>query len=257
MTAEPPQLAIITRNGAPTELMLPPAESELMRGVRWGRHERFCTPAYWKFMCESHEPGLSANGHFRLGRNLIEEVAVCLLGGYGMAADLGLAAFRRVRDQGLLKTASPEAHILEILSQPLEIQNRSVRYRYPAQKSRYLSQCLAILHSTSPPKPMSSDSLRSWLVKFPGIGPKTASWIVRNHLGADDVAILDVHIIRAGRIMGLFDKSEDVSRNYSEMERKFVAFSSALGCSTSLLDAIIWEQMRIIPLKVLGEHQAV
>lgn len=251
-----PQLAIITRNGAPTQLILPPAETELMSGVRWGRHERFCTPAYWKFMCASHEPGHSGKGHFRLGRNLIEEVAVCLLGGYGMAADLGLAAFRRIRDQGLLKKASSEGRILETLGQPLEINNRSVRYRYPAQKSRYLSQCLAILHSTPPPIPMSSDSLRSWLVKFPGIGPKTASWIVRNHLGADDVAILDVHIIRAGRIMGLFDKSDDVTRDYSGMERKFVSFSSALGCSTSLLDAIMWEQMRIMPLKALGENQA-
>lgn len=251
-----PQLAIITRNGVPDRLILPHPETELMHGVRWGRHERFCTPAYWKFMCASHEPGHSNNGHFRLGRNLIEEVAVCLLGGYGMAADLGLAAFQRVRDQGLLNKATPASLILETLRQPLEVNNRSVRYRYPVQKSRYLSQCLAILHSTPPPKPMSSDSLRSWLVKFPGIGPKTASWIVRNHLGADDVAILDVHIIRAGRIMGLFDKSDDVSRNYSDMERKFVAFSSALGCSTSLLDAIIWEQMRTMPLKALVGHQA-
>lgn len=246
----------MTRNGIPTQLILPPAESELMRGVRWGRHERFCTPAYWKFMCVSHEPERSVHEHFRLGRNLIEEVAVCLLGGYGMAADLGLAAFRRIRDQGLLTTACPEGIILEALKQPLEVNNRSVRYRYPVQKSRYLSQCLAILHSTPPPIPMSSDSLRSWLVKFPGIGPKTASWIVRNHLGADDVAILDVHIIRAGRIMGLFDKSDDVTRDYSDMERKFVAFASALGCSTSLLDAIMWEQMRTMPLRALGDHQA-
>ncbi|MDZ3993341.1 hypothetical protein PspTeo4_24872 [Pseudomonas sp. Teo4] len=44
----------------------------------------------------------------------------------------------------------------------------------------------------------SGRALRDWLLELPGIGYKTASWVARNWLDADDVAILDIHILRAG-----------------------------------------------------------
>jgi endonuclease III len=45
-------------------------------------------------------------------------------------------------------------------------------------------------------------------MSLPGIGPKTASWIARNWLDADDVAILDIHIMRVGQVIGLFPLSK-------------------------------------------------
>ena len=49
---------------------------------------------------------------------------------------------------------------------------------------------------------MSPVALRDWLLAIPGIGPKTASWIVRNRTGSSAVAIIDVHILRAGTSAG-------------------------------------------------------
>lgn len=233
---------------------MPLAETELIPGVRWGRHERFCTPAYWKVMCASCENPPIAE-HFRLGRNLTEEIAACLLGGFGMSADLGLAAFERVRDLGLLEYSTSEHAIFDALKRPFQIKGRRVHYRYPAQKARYLSLSLSRLENSPAPEPFQSESLRAWLINLPGIGPKTASWIVRNHLASNDVAILDVHIIRAGRIMGLFRETDDVTRRYLEMERRFLEFSKALDCPASLLDSLMWDQMRVMPLRALSERR--
>jgi thermostable 8-oxoguanine DNA glycosylase len=82
------------------------------------------------------------------------------------------------------------------------------------------------------------------LLTFPGIGPKTASWITRNSLHSDDVAILDIHIIRAGLLMGLFSPKHSVQRDYFDMEARLVAFAHSAGVSLSRFDSIIWCYMR-------------
>lgn len=79
-----------------------------------------------------------------------------------------------------------------------------------------------------------------------GIGPKTASWIVRNHLGADDVAILDVHITRACVAAGVFPEDADPRRDYFGLETRFLAFCAAIDEPARRLDAIMWDCMRRI-----------
>ena len=82
------------------------------------------------------------------------------------------------------------------------------------------------------------------MIKIPSIGPKTASWITRNWLGSDDVAILDIHIIRAGVLIGLFDRRQKVPKDYDAMEARFLEFAAALQVRPSLLDAVMWREMR-------------
>ena len=89
----------------------------------------------------------------------------------------------------------------------------------------------------------SGKELRDWLLPIAGVGYKTASWIARNWLDADDVAILDIHILRAGLLGGFFDKSLSIERDYLKLEEQFVAFSNALGVRASELDATIWYEM--------------
>ena len=67
----------------------------------------------------------------RLGRNLAEEVTARLLGGFGMKAEIGLAAFTRLRDRGLLE-GTPSVWELECaLAEPFSIRGLSQRYRFP------------------------------------------------------------------------------------------------------------------------------
>jgi thermostable 8-oxoguanine DNA glycosylase len=97
-----------------------------------------------------------------------------------------------------------------------------------------------------PPPTDDALAFRRHLMRIPGIGPKTASWITRNWLGSDEVAILDIHIIRAGLLIGLFDRSMRVPRDYEALERRFLEFCGALGARPSLLDAVMWRAMRNI-----------
>src|SRR5207244_4134576 len=131
---------------------------------------------------------------YRFGRTLREEVAACLLGGHGIPAEVGVAAFYHLRDCGLLDEPIPTApYISRVLRRPLIVNGRSVQYRFSDQKADYLHDALSLMeHERAPTS--SPTELRAFLMRIRGVGPKTASWITRNWLTSDDVAIIDVHI---------------------------------------------------------------
>ena len=169
-----------------------------------------------------------------------------MLGGHGMPAELGLAAYRRLRNRGLLRAIPTETALEAALSEPFSTARGASRhYRFPRQKARYLAGCLEALRSINPPD--GDVALRTRLLELPGIGPKTASWIVRNHRGSDRVAIIDIHILRAGRHVGLFPSSWQPPRDYFRLEAAFLELAAALKVRASLLDALIWDYMRRLP----------
>ena len=92
--------AILTRTGS-IQVELPSANVELMEGVRWGSVDAFPTPAYWAYQVVARRLVGKPAG-YRLGRTLAEEVAACLLGGHGIPATVGLAAYDRMRERGAL-----------------------------------------------------------------------------------------------------------------------------------------------------------
>jgi N-glycosylase/DNA lyase len=148
-----------------------------------------------------------------------------------------------LKTSGLLGSSPPPsaALITKTISRPLCVGRRVVRYRFIRQRSERLAKCLALLASTAlPSDPL---QLREALRRLPGVGLKTASWIVRNHTGSDRVAIIDVHVYRACTAAGLFDESWQLPRDYLRCEEAFLAFATAGGVSAAALDACIWEQM--------------
>ena len=191
------------------ERAVAPPDVCVVAGVPWGRPDVLFTAAYWMTQYWMHEDGFPNRCH-RLGRTFEEEIVACLLGGYGIPAEVGLAAFERVRDRGLIAGPSPSIEVLsDILREPLMIKGRGIVYRFGSQKARHVSGVLKIL-SERPAQLDSPRALRDHLLQLPGIGPKTASWIVRNWLGSNDVAILDIHVVRAGQLMGLFSTIDRV-----------------------------------------------
>jgi len=181
-----------------------------------------------------------------LGDTLAEEIAACVLGGYGIPSEVGMAAFRTVRDHGMLDTRRVArgitgAELEKLLLEPLDVNGRAVRYRFALQRSHRLADALAGLRQ--PGRPTTPRELRAWLLDLPGIGPKTASWIVRNHLGSDEVAIIDVHLLRAGVIAGIFDPAWTPTRHYIQLEEMFLAWARHGGVSAANLDAVIWSEM--------------
>lgn len=216
----------------------------LAREVMWGHCWQVGTPAYWIALtrenCQQLNGGRELTRH-RLGADLAEEIAVCVLGGYGIPHKVALAAFDMVKRSGALDpTAVFNTSIVEVLQQPLQVGGREIRYRFAVQRSSYLQSTLMRLREDPPP----SDALglRRWLLACRGIGPKTASWIVRNHLGSSEVAIIDIHVFRAGVVAGVFDAKWSPSRHYEVMEALFLAWAHHGQVSAADLDAVIWSE---------------
>lgn len=234
----------LARNNQAADIFeLPDRSAELLPGIMWGCSSELFTPAFWKFQTSAAKAALAIDS-FKLGRSLIEEVAVCLLGGHGLPAELGLAAFYRLRDRKLLRREVSQDEIEQALKEPLQLRGGFRRYRFPRQKAKFLWHALQMIEGL-PPR-MRPRQLRDQLMAAPGIGPKTASWIVRNHCGSDEVAILDVHILRAGALMGIFPQTADPTRHYIELEKCFLKFCEAIGEPASLVDALMWDYMRRI-----------
>ena len=224
---------------------IPASDQEVLPGVSWGLPGQPFTPAFWKFSCAADplpkKPGF--------GNTLLEEVVACLLGGHGVQGELGVAAFRHLKSWGALSGNCPAPELERMLRQPLIVRSRKMRYRYPAQKARYIESALTSLQTLDLAGLRGAD-LRNALTGLKGVGLKTASWIVRNWDGGDDVAILDIHVHRAGVLMGLFDPNDDVRKHYIPMESKYLALAKAMGISAGAWDHRIWHDMRIDPLMV-------
>jgi thermostable 8-oxoguanine DNA glycosylase len=233
-------------DGMLTVLELPPADATVEgMDIEWGDAALPMTPAYWA--TQTWMWGLDAPDHFRLGRTLAEELLACMLGGHGIPAEVGLAAYHRLREA---MHASPDVlcdHeiVHALLAEPLVIGGRTVRYRFAAQKAKYITAAFRQL----PDIDASVDDriLRDSLMQLRGVGPKTASWVLRNLRGSDDVAILDIHILRAGAMLGMFEKHHRVERHYREMEEAYLRFSDAISAKASILDSVIWMTMRQLP----------
>lgn len=236
--------AILTQTGA-IQIELPSPDAFLIKDVQWGAIEAFPSPAYWQYQVFARRLA-GQPPRYKLGRTLAEEVAACLLGGHGIPASVGVAAYERLRKLGAFAEASPSEEQFEAwLREPLQVGQRQVRYRFAAQKARYLADSLP--HIQSAPAFGTGRQLRNWLMQLSGIGPKTASWIARNWMDADDVAILDIHIMRVGQVIGLFPRELTVDRHYFELEELFLQFSQALDVRASELDAVVWYEMASSP----------
>jgi hypothetical protein len=243
------QISMLTASGFAIRSIPAPDQSIGIGRIRWGRYEQICTPAYWAsqgWMLEMDEPE-----HYRLGETLAEETLACLLGGHGIPAEIGLAAYRRLlgvlrADRDALKD---QAGVERLLRDPLLLNGRQVRYRFAAQKARYVAAAMAALEDID--DGIGDRALRDALVGIPGIGPKTASWIVRNWRGSDEVSILDIHILRAGAILGIFRKEWRVERHYLLLEAAYLEFARRIGIRASILDSVMWESMRSIPAGIV------
>jgi len=243
-----PQVASVYTGSIGVSLELPPADAEVVPGGRWGAVEAFPTPAYWAYQVFARRLE-NRVVRYKLGSTLREELGACLLGGHGIPAKVGVGAFRHLRSKGAFEGAPSEACLLAWLSEPLDVEGRAVRYRFAGQKAKYLAGTLAALNEGEL-RGLSGVQLRNRLVGLPGGGYKTASWVARNWLDADDVAILDIHILRAGVIAGFLDSDLTVERHYLELEQQFLRFSTGLGVRASELDALIWLEMMSAPRSV-------
>ena len=218
-------------------------EDQVLPGVRFGRPDELLTPAYWVMRCAN--AGEHDWDFVSKGGSLEEEVGFCLLGGYGVTVEVACAFFERLRKNGVFQPSARfgETEILHMLLKPADVQGRQVRYRFPQQRARRLHLAM---HDLSTMELSFEDAkiFRNQIQSLEGVGPKTASWIARNWLGSDCVAILDIHVLRAGWIIGLFKRDYHLPKDYFALEDIFLRFSKEINVRASVLDAVIWSDMR-------------
>lgn len=211
--------------------------------IRWGEAWQLGTAAFWVQQALEFPGG---EGRHRLGRTLREEVAVCMLGGYGVAGPIGNAAFISLRDAGLLHSDLDErtvsARMTDVLAKPLEMgHGRKVRYRFHQQRPRRLAAALVGMTAWEDEVDDLTDiELRDQLLELPGVGQKTASWVVRNYRDSDAVAIIDIHVRTAGVNAGVFCSDWTLPRHYARFEDAFLAWAAHGHVSAADLDAAIW-----------------
>jgi N-glycosylase/DNA lyase len=217
-------------------------DAEVIPGVKWGMPEWVPSAAYWAAI--SNLEGEN-DDYVCVEATLKQQIGFCLLGGFGITAEMNHAIYGRLEMEGIFaqdREASTQ-DIATLLREPIAVDGRLRRYRFPNQRAVRLADALRIVEKT----PLCTDDplkFRRELTQIPGIGPKTASWITRNWLGCDQVAILDIHIVRAGLLIGLFGPDQKVGRDYEKMEARFLEFAQAIGVRPSLLDAVMWRSMR-------------
>jgi N-glycosylase/DNA lyase len=117
--------------------------------------------------------------------------------------------------------------------------------RFHKTKSRYLlqmkDQYYTIAQKLSEPVP--AVELRDWLVlNVLGFGYKEASHFLRNIGKNDGLAILDRHILRNLKRLGLIRSiPKSLSRKrYGEIENRFSKFASTRGIALDELDLVFW-----------------
>ncbi|KRF21039.1 hypothetical protein ASG90_01075 [Nocardioides sp. Soil797] len=222
----------------------------LLRGSGWERTVNWLDPsclgsaAFWVEETRRVPPASS----LRVGRTVAEEVALCLLGGYGVNEAMSTHAFWAVREAGLLDTGLPPGveSVEAVLKTPMNVEGyaRPVRYRFPVQRAARVAAAVAYL-SENPvdPSQMSPRGFRTFLTGLNGVGLKTASWVVRNLTRSDDIAIIDIHIRRAGVAAGVFDPHWILPRDYLLFEEAFCAWAAVGEVRTADLDLCVWSTL--------------
>lgn len=184
------------------------------------------------------------------------ELLFCLLGGFGVTFELAASATEKVASLEPFGASWTESDLATRICYELSLQQfepRSAnggfrRYRFPNRKARLIvsarrwlngqgavNQTLALVDC--------EHERRRLLCECPGIGHKTASWLLRNLGLASRLAILDVHVVRALRAAGRIS-NETLPRDYVAVEAAFVEWCDQLGAPPAAFDLFVWEWQR-------------
>lgn len=192
-------------------------------------------------------------------QDLWTELVACILGSR-VRYETATAALRRLLRAGLLEldylAGNVDATAEEIAAALRELpgtDGASASYPFPNIRARHICEsygefyrhgaCLGDLLR----RHESALLMRRQLVaKAAGIGAKQASLFLRNVGHSDDLAVLDVHVLRYMRLMGLRESEEPPRslRAYENTEECLRSHAGEAGYSLGSFDYAVWVVMR-------------
>lgn len=186
-----------------------------------------------------------------------DELLFCLLGGYGITEEHGRSAWLTVRQlepfSGFWRDDDLFQKIMATLEvpqfEPRRADGSLRRYRFPKRKAAIIVKARRWVRSRKPLE----DCLLYWddpkdrrriLLGCPGLGLKSASWLLRNLGMGDELAVLDVHLVRALQDAKRIDNKIRLPRDYYAVEKAFLDWCHELNAPSAAFDLFIWEWQR-------------
>jgi hypothetical protein len=186
-----------------------------------------------------------------------DELVFCLLGGHGVTYELTSSVLPVVRRLDIFAARWTPGRLERVIArelarpqfEPRRSDGSLRRYRFPNRKARLLVAAREWLLQECPVTLQLRDldderGRRELLCRCPGIGPKSASWLLRNTGYASELAILDVHVIRAMREYGYAEDGITLPRDYDRLEGSFLAWCGTLDARPDAFDLFLWEWQR-------------
>jgi N-glycosylase/DNA lyase len=187
---------------------------------------------------------------------LHDELVFCLLSGHGVPFELALSAAQHLAAFSVFSRRRTDQELRDLLVaelsrpqfEPRRMDGNFRRFRYPMRKAglivcarrwlldhgRLYDRLRYIPHERA---------RRTFLTTCPGVGLKTASWLLRNAGLAHELAVLDVHVLRVmdaqGRVGAL-----RLPRDYERIEEAFLAWCRELQAPPAAFDLFLWEAQR-------------
>ena len=189
-----------------------------------------------------------------------DELLFCLLGGYGITEEHGRSAWQAVRRlepfSEVWRDDDLFTRVMATLERPQFEPRRADgslrRYRFPKRKAAIIVKARGWVHSRKP----LDECLLYWddpkdrrriLLECPGLGLKSASWLLRNLGMGDGLAVLDVHLVRALQDAKRIANEIRLPRDYYAVEQAFLDWCHELNAPSAAFDLFIWEWQRGTP----------
>jgi len=176
---------------------------------------------------------LRDSGHDRF----FEELCFCLLTPQSKAESCG-QIISDLKKKGLLYKGSRKQ--LEPLLKRTRFYRNKARYLMLARRVFSKEEIIRFKRKISQQGPLAA---RQWLIdNIKGLGYKESSHFLRNIGFGQDLAILDVHVLRSLQRLGVIEElPKSLSPNkYLGIEEKVRRFASKLGIPASHLDLLFW-----------------
>ena len=186
-----------------------------------------------------------------------DELLFCLLGGFGVTFEHGQSAYVTIRQ---LKPFSCdwkneqlfEVILSELLRPQFEPRRRDGslrRYRFPKQKASVIVKARRWVHAQVPldkhlVQLVSPKDRRRFLSECPGMGYKGASWLLRNLGLGNELAIIDVHVLRALLDARRIPQDARIPKDYEMAEEAFLAWCDELDAPAAAFDLFVWHWQR-------------
>lgn len=180
---------------------------------------------------------------YKVGKesDIFSELVFCLLTPQSKAKSCFEAVKKLVEKQSSLKGSASD--ISKIIKGKVRFHNNKAKYIVEARNVFFKNNKVDIR-----PKLESFSNivdLREWLVKnIKGLGYKEASHFLRNIGKGQNIAILDRHILKNLKLMGVIKEiPKTITKNtYFEIEKKMLTFAKKIGIPADKLDLILWRK---------------